>query len=327
MQRFKNILLLFGGDVGTDVVLTRAQELARSNSARLTLVEVVRRLPGDLMSTFVPLSRDERDLQERRVAERSTILERLAVSLRQDGVDVTVDVLRGIPFIEIIKKVIRDGHDLVVMTADSVTGLRKISFGSTSMHLMRKCPCPVWVMDSRAGPRFHRILATIDPPGTNVREDELDLKILQLASSLARTENCALDILHAWDLTGSDLQSSLSEISEKRMAEILAQNSAAHEAAVKELMGEVDFGGVEPNLHLPRGVPWEIIPRFAHDNAVDLIVMGTVTRTGIAGFFIGDTAEHVLQQVRCSVLTVKPEGFVSPVTLDQQGATRGIETV
>ena len=34
------------------------------------------------------------------------------------------------------------------------------------------------------------------------------------------------------------------------------------------------------------------------------------------GFFIGNTAESVLQQVNCSVLTVKPEGFVSPVTLD-----------
>ena len=49
---------------------------------------------------------------------------------------------------------------------------------------------------------------------------------------------------------------------------------------------------------------------------VDLVVMGTVTHTGIAGFFIGTTAEDVLRQVDCSVLTVKPEGFESPVRLD-----------
>ncbi|NJO21650.1 MAG: universal stress protein [Sphingomonadales bacterium] len=41
--------------------------------------------------------------------------------------------------------------------------------------------------------------------------------------------------------------------------------------------------------------------------------MGTVTRTGIAGFLIGATAEDVLRQVDCSVLTVKPDGFVTPV--------------
>ncbi|MEA2079293.1 MAG: universal stress protein, UspA, partial [Pseudomonadota bacterium] len=35
-----------------------------------------------------------------------------------------------------------------------------------------------------------------------------------------------------------------------------------------------------------------------------------------AGFLIGNTAEEVLNQVDCSVLTLKPEGFVTPVTLE-----------
>jgi nucleotide-binding universal stress UspA family protein len=47
---------------------------------------------------------------------------------------------------------------------------------------------------------------------------------------------------------------------------------------------------------------------------IDLLVMGTVCRTGISGFLIGNTAEEVLNQIDCSVLTVKPEGFVTPVT-------------
>jgi nucleotide-binding universal stress UspA family protein len=44
--------------------------------------------------------------------------------------------------------------------------------------------------------------------------------------------------------------------------------------------------------------------------------MGTVARTGIAGFFMGNTAESILTQLECSVLTLKPQGFVSPVTLE-----------
>jgi nucleotide-binding universal stress UspA family protein len=42
--------------------------------------------------------------------------------------------------------------------------------------------------------------------------------------------------------------------------------------------------------------------------------MGTVSRTGIRGLIIGNTAETILRSVRCSVLAVKPEGFVTPVT-------------
>jgi nucleotide-binding universal stress UspA family protein len=49
---------------------------------------------------------------------------------------------------------------------------------------------------------------------------------------------------------------------------------------------------------------------------IDLIVMGTVGRTGIPGFFIGNTAEEVLQTTTASILAVKPEGFISPVTLE-----------
>jgi len=41
----------------------------------------------------------------------------------------------------------------------------------------------------------------------------------------------------------------------------------------------------------------------------------TVSRSGNAGFIVGNTAEMVLHQVDYSVLTVKPDGFVSPVTL------------
>ena len=50
---------------------------------------------------------------------------------------------------------------------------------------------------------------------------------------------------------------------------------------------------------------------------MDLIVMGTIVRTGVAGALMGNTAEHVLDQVECSVLTIKPDGFISPVTLPE----------
>ena len=58
-----------------------------------------------------------------------------------------------------------------------------------------------------------------------------------------------------------------------------------------------------------------MIPSVAKEKQIDAIVMGTVSRTGIAGLFIGNTAEKVLNAAHCSVLTLKPEGFVTPVAL------------
>ncbi len=64
-----------------------------------------------------------------------------------------------------------------------------------------------------------------------------------------------------------------------------------------------------------KGEAWQVVPEFAEKNRVDLIVMGTVGRTGVRGLIIGNTAEATLNQVQCSVLAVKPPGFETPVQL------------
>ncbi len=45
---------------------------------------------------------------------------------------------------------------------------------------------------------------------------------------------------------------------------------------------------------------------------IELLVMGTVCRTGVAGFIMGNATERVLDQVNRSVLTIKPEWFQVP---------------
>jgi nucleotide-binding universal stress UspA family protein len=71
-----------------------------------------------------------------------------------------------------------------------------------------------------------------------------------------------------------------------------------------------------PKVHLIKGQPRKEIPALAKRLGVDLVVMGTVARTGVPGLFIGNTAEAMLEQIDCSVLAVKPEGFKTPVSLE-----------
>tara|TARA_R110001583_G_scaffold178457_5_gene334334 strand:- start:18703 stop:18984 length:282 start_codon:yes stop_codon:yes gene_type:complete len=68
-----------------------------------------------------------------------------------------------------------------------------------------------------------------------------------------------------------------------------------------------------PNTKLIEGTAQEEIPKYIEEQEIDLVVMGTVCRTGITGLFIGNTAESILSEVSCSVLTLKPEGFETPV--------------
>lgn len=73
---------------------------------------------------------------------------------------------------------------------------------------------------------------------------------------------------------------------------------------------------LKPQLHLIKGLARKEVPALARRLQVDCIVMGTVARTGIRGFIMGNTAETILEQIDCSVLAIKPPGFVTPVALE-----------
>ena len=205
MRRFKNILVLYDRRVGDEAAWPVPWPLAKSNGAQLTVAEAITKLPSDVLALIGP--RPMSEAEHRRLSSRSGRLISSAWSLRSAtmGCRSIPRFCSGARSLEVIRAVLRESFDLGRQTADIWKGLHQIAFGSTSMHLMRKCPCPVWVMQPNAGRRFRRILAAVDPDLGDGPPGALDLKIMQLASSLARMEACHLDIVHAWDFSGADL--------------------------------------------------------------------------------------------------------------------------
>ncbi|HNA79424.1 MAG TPA: universal stress protein, partial [Turneriella sp.] len=87
-----------------------------------------------------------------------------------------------------------------------------------------------------------------------------------------------------------------------------------HLAKLGELVQKAGISGRQ-NVHHPRGRAGELIPHFCTEHKIDILVMGTVARTGIPGFLFGNTAENIVRKLNCSLLALKPEGFVSPVEI------------
>ena len=108
----------------------------------------------------------------------------------------------GIAFIEVIREVLREQHDLVILAADSKKGLISRLFGSISTHLMRKCPCPVWVVKPGSGKSYRRILAAVDifSDPFDEAEESINSLILQLSSSLAQMDNSDLHVIQVWNI-------------------------------------------------------------------------------------------------------------------------------
>jgi len=81
------------------------------------------------------------------------------------------------------------------------------------------------------------------------------------------------------------------------------------------LEGILKKSGIQGKLQVRnvRGRADQIIPKYVADRESDILVMGTVARTGIHSFIIGNTAENIVQKLGCSLLALNPIGFISPV--------------
>ncbi len=303
MQRFAKILFINDPPDKSKPALKRALQLARTNEAELTIINVIEEFPrsmNKLEKTFRQLQKEE--------------LESLLEELSSEGINIKIRELIGTPFLQIIKRVMYGSHDLLIKPAEGRGGLSSMLFGSTDLHLLRKCPCPVWIIKPSKRKKYARILAAVDPNPGEKANAELNQLILDLASSLARRENSQLHIVHAWSmLHESTLRSGRAHLPSADIDRMVRDTRKSHKKWLDQLLSGYDMQGLTPKVHLVKGDPGQVIPTLAQKKKVELIVMGTVARTGIAGFFIGNTAEKTLAEVDCSVLAVKPKAFSTPV--------------
>ncbi len=308
MQRFKNILLVIQSHTPELAALSRALSLARNNGASLTVIDIVKAIPDDFPTSTVRLTTDK--LQQLLIHSRREELERALESATTEADRPPVCVLAGTPFLEIIRAVLHNHYDLVMKAAELPGGRREQLFGSTDMHLMRKCPCPVWIIKPAQRKRFARVLASVDLEPLD-ESGTLNSDILRLALSVAQSEHSELHIVHAWNLFGEHMLRGWRADTDINRA--LRQTRAFYKQQLDRLLDQFDFQDVTLRTHLLKGIPEKVLPALATREQVELIVMGTVARTGIPGLLIGNTAEKVLAEVDCSVLTVKPAGFRTPV--------------
>lgn len=328
MKRFKDILCMLELKSDCESALERAVTLAENNQASLTVADVVPQITAGIgMPAGGPISLD---LQAAMVESHKQQLDAL-VNPYIKRVKIETRVLVGIPFLEIIREVLRNEHDLVIKIPEHQDWLDRI-FGSNDMHILRKCPCPVWLIKPQAEKTYNRILAAVDvddfysPQVLNTCH-QLNEQILHIGASLALSESAELHVVHAWKAV-TELIDGLGfsqDLSREKLASNIEQERQQQQQLLDDFIQDIKIKNnatrdalnyVKPQTHLLKGSARQQIPELAKRLQVDCIVMGTVARTGVPGFIMGNTAETILNQIDCSVLAIKPPGFETPVTLD-----------
>ncbi len=327
MKRYSKILCMLDTKSNAEATLAAAVKLADNHQASLTLFGVVdTRARG--FSIFS--SKQERqEWVEKVLAENRKELEQLALSHAANSKAV-VDVKEGCAYLAVIHAVLEHGYDLVVKHCDK-NEWEGGRIGSEDMHLLRKCPCPVLLLQNAPADGFRSVMATVDVSDSD--EDmnaagrvqaQLNEAVIETAAAMAVAQGASMHIGSVWDAYGEDFlrYGAFAQLPEDRVLEYIEDCRLEFEERLEQLLtlmkqelgrDAVDY--LRPRSRLVKGKPQEQIPVMVQQNDVDLLVMGTVARTGIPGFIIGNTAESILAQVQCSVLAIKPQGFVSPVSL------------
>ena len=322
---YTNILLVLTPGIDETAIVHYAATLAEDHRSALTVVEVLTEAATGAEEDVS--SPDELEVQMAETRRRQ--LEALVAGF-QAGLDIQTKILVGRPDEEIAREVVINGRDLVLKASEGGSGLKERLFGDADSRLLNACPCPVLLIKSLPSKphRHRRICAGVyqdEHPGRQ-RDDRyaINRRILENATWLATAQFAELHIVHVWEAYGEQhLRSGRSPMyfeADDYVKREQQRNKRALNTCLTELRESVSsdmLPAFNPVCHLVKGNHRDEIVRLAVSIEADLVVLGDLAHSGLTGLIVDSTAEAISKRLNCSVLVVKPAGFVTPVVVEE----------
>jgi universal stress protein E len=291
--------------------VNKAAQIAKGLKAQLTLFhDIATPLYAEaLQGREIDLKSWQREVQTARREQ----LKKVAARIRKHGIDVDVDADWDYPPYEaIIRKAQRVGADLVVVENHHGSGRHPARWllSYTDWELVRLCPTPVLLVKNRRLYHRPRVLAALDPSHAFAKPANLDRQILRAGAQLVHALHGELHAVHVV-LPSIPIMPAMPD---GPAIDIAAGRDEMERAARRKLDRVVDgFDVKRSHCHLVPGRPDDVIPRVAKRERSAIVAMGAVSRSGLKRFFIGNTAEFVMDAVNADILVVKPVDFASRV--------------
>jgi universal stress protein E len=306
MSTLNNILVIVDPTADTHPAVDKAIKLAVSCNARL-----------DLFACETKDSREARyaahlacGTSDGFIVDVRSILEPLAEAARDKGVDVCIDTAAGDALHTVLTdRAARTTADLIVKDTHHHSLVRRTFMTNTDWQLIRCSRVPLLLTKQRPWSEPPSIAAALDPVHVNDKPADLDHLILAQARSLAQGLRGSLHAIHAYLPM---LPAEAAAVASPTMTALLTTQMLEdirndRQRTIDPLVR--DFGIQAANVHLQMGVASEVLPRVASEIAVDILVMGAISRSGMQRLLVGSTAERVLEHLSCDVLIVRPPDF------------------
>ncbi|MBU1309528.1 MAG: universal stress protein UspE, partial [Gammaproteobacteria bacterium] len=198
--------------------------------------------------------------------------------------------------------------DLVIKGTHDHDVLKSMIFTPTDWHILRKCPCPVLLVKDHDWPQGGNIIAAVNAGSQQQQHQSLNQRVITQAQKMAAMLQASPHLVNAFPGTPVNIAI---EIPEFNPQEYNSTMKAHHTDAVTALAKQHDIDTAQ--CHVLEGMPEDVIPQLAQQLDAEMVVIGTIGRTGLSAAIIGNTAEHVIDRLDCDVLAMKPDDFVCPM--------------
>ena len=307
MEKYKKILTIIDPTTEEQKALERAIELATKTNATITAFLSIYDFSYE-MTTM--LSGDEREaMRVSVIKDRELWLAEKIKPYANTGISIDSKVIwHNRPFEPIIEHVLTEQYDIVIKGTHEHDKLKAVIFTPTDWHILRKCPCPVLLVKEHSWPKNGNILAAVNVGSDENEHLSLNNKITEEALNLGKLIDANVHLVNSFPGTPVNIAIEIPEFNANEYNESMLNH---HKAAMENHAQA--FSISDNNTHIGEGLPEDVIQNQALALDAELVILGTIGRTGLSAALIGNTAEHVIDGLNCDVLALKPDGYQSPL--------------
>ncbi|MGX5201925.1 universal stress protein [Aliikangiella sp. IMCC44632] len=201
--------------------------------------------------------------------------------------------------------------DLIIKATYPHAFLKRVLFTPNDWQLLKTSKIPLILAKQSKSNQYNNLLAAIDPSLSRNKPKGLNDRILTTTHLLklnlaadAYVLNCVEPMEYqVWSDMGAGVGVGMGPtdfaIGEDAYLQYVNDLKASFQQAFDNALSNYQFD--DDKKLLIQGYPESVLPEFVQQNGIDLLVLGTVYRTGL----IGSTAERVLDDIQCDILSVQ----------------------
>ncbi len=298
MKTPKHILVVISGKHTKHAALKRALIFAEFGQLHIHLFNSIYEPVMEL--TDVLSSDHRKELKKQYLADRRMYLDSLAEPLEKQGIKCTIHLTWH-----------RELHEAIELATDEIKPdlvIKRISADATSInpfampidrHLLRNCNAPLLLVNNKQW-TSNPILAAVDPTTTDPAHMKLNHSVVHTGKMLSTISGSKLHAVNAYTAPNIALPYDIPNL------DYGALKTSTENWHADKMQAFLNSHQLDKDvIHVSEGFVEDAIKKVSEQIEAQVLVIGTVGRTGLMGALIGNTADHILSKLTCEVLAIK----------------------